>query len=58
MGGEDSEARGLDDSVDGEGGAGFTLAVGAVAAVGYDGWGGNFISDGLAGTAAGERVGG
>ena len=57
MGGEDSEARGLDDSVDGEGGAGFTLAVGAVAAVGYDGWGGNLIPDALACEATGERVG-
>ena len=58
MGGKDSEPRRFDNGIDGEGGAGFTLAVGAVAAVGYDGWGGNFISDGLAGTAAGERVGG
>jgi hypothetical protein len=39
LGGGESEARHLDYSVDGEGGAGFTLAVGAVAAMGYDGRG-------------------
>jgi hypothetical protein len=39
LGGKESEARHLDYGVDGEGGAGFTLAVGAVAAMGYDGRG-------------------
>jgi hypothetical protein len=55
--GEESETRRLDNGVDSEGGAGFTLAVGAVAAVGYDGWGGNLIPDALACAATGERVG-
>jgi hypothetical protein len=37
--GEENETRRLDNGVDSEGGAGFTLAVGAVTAMGYDGWG-------------------
>jgi hypothetical protein len=39
VGGEESEARRLNDGIDGKGGTGFTLAVGAVTTVGYDGRG-------------------
>lgn len=49
----EAEIVGLDACVEGEGGAGFALAVGAVAAVGYEGRGGEGVCYGVAGAVAG-----